>query len=401
MVGAINGFGGLNATNYAALYNDPYFQQAFNSPNINAQQALNNQNLMSKYGVTTPQAATTASTVTPQNAPSFKGASEEISGGEKKKSGIGKWILGALAVAGIAFGGYKCFTKGSGQGLSKIWDGAKQYLNGASKSVKGLANKAKGADDVFTIDKADDVFTIAKNGDDILCTVPGKVNNLRGAGLADDIAKFGADDIANLADKNSKLRSYSFTAEDGSVFRVVKGKITSCMKDGKNVTEIFNNADNASFKKTVEGMIKEFEAGKNLDKLSDITFSSKKNGISRLFTAASASDKPVLKAAVTKQFDVNSTAVKAYRQQYPQLSEAIDEFGKDVTSKFKVFSADKVTDIGTFKIQGDKIAGIQTPTGYHALDSDGYRALLFDNKEIFDGVLSDPKKFTNIIYQAA
>ena len=71
MTGAINGFGGLNATNYAALYNDPYFQQAFNSPNINAQQALNNQNLMSKYGVTTPQAATTASTVTPQNAPSF------------------------------------------------------------------------------------------------------------------------------------------------------------------------------------------------------------------------------------------------------------------------------------------------------------------------------------------
>ncbi len=385
MTGAISSVNGLNTMNYGALLNDPYFQQAFNSPNVNAQQSIMNQGTM-----TQPVATQSTAVPTTQVTPSFKGASQEIAEeGEKKKSNGWKWALGLAAAAGLAFCGYKCYTKGTGEGLAKILDGAKQYLGGAKKAVKGIANGGK----------ADEVFTIAKNGDDVLCTVPGRANILRGADAADDIAKIGGQTtIPSLADKASQLRRYTFDA-DGYTFEVVKGKVTKCTNATGDCLKAFG--EDAALKSKIEGMIKDFSEGKNLDSLRDITFGHKANGVSRLFRVASSTETPELVAGVSKRFDVNSTAVKAYRQQYPQLSQAIDEFGKDVTSNFKVFSADKVTSIGTFKISGDKIIGIQTPTGFHAVDSDNYRALLFDNKEIFDGVLSDPKKFTNIVYQPA
>lgn len=391
MTGAISNVTGLSTMNYGALYNDPYFQAAFNSPNINAQQSIMNQGAAAQ----STAAATTQSTLAPQATPSFKGASEQISEGkEKKKSNAWKWILGTIAVAGLAYGGYKCYNKGAGEGLAKIWDGAKQYLNGASNAVKGVANGGK----------ADDVFTIAKNGDDVLCTVPGRTNVLKGSDLTKEaIEKLGGsfDDIA-LADKATEILKYEAKLSDGSVITVMGDKVRSVVNpSGAKVgLDKLSEAGNAEINNIIKS-VKNKDAGV-LSGLQNVIGKRTDGGVTRKFVAqATDAAKNGVRSASTKNFLVDSTAVKAYRQQYPQLSEAIDEFGKDVTSKFKIHTAEKVTDIGTFRIAGDKITGIQTATGFHSINSDDYKALLFDNKEIFDSVLSDPKKFTNIIYRAA
>lgn len=392
MTGAISNVTGLNMTNYATLYNDPYFQQAFNSPNINAQQSIMNQATMAQ-----PTATATQPTVAPQASLPFKGASSEIAEeGEKKKSNGWKWVLGIAATAGLAFCGYKCYNKGAGEGLSKIFDGAKQYLSGASKTVKGLAKAS---------DKADDVFTIAKNGDDILCTVPGRTNVLKGSNLTDDAIKKlgGSTELPSLLDKGTEIMKYEAKLSDGSVITVMGDKVRSIVNpSGAKVSlDKLSEAGNKEISDIIAAVRGKDETV--LNGLQNVIGRRTDGGVTRKFVAqATDAAKNGVRSASTKKFLVDSTAVKAYRQQYPQLSEAIDEFGKDVTSKFRVFTADRETNIGTFKIIGDKIAGIQTPAGqYYAVDSDNYKALLFDNKDIFDGVLSDPKKFTNIIYQAA
>lgn len=394
MAGAISNVTGLNTMNYAGLYNDPYFQAAFNSPNVNTQQSIMNQNTMaqSRTNTTAPQVTTSI-----QTSPSFKGASEEISKSEEKekKSSVWKWVLGAAAVAGLAYGGYKCYTKGTGEGLAKILDGAKQYLGGATKAVKKVTNGGK---------NADDVFTIAKNGDEILCTVPGRTNVLRGADLTDDVIKKlgGSTDSISLADKATEILKYEAKLSDGSVVTVMGDKVRSIVSpSGAKVgLDKLTEAGNSEVNQIIRAV--RDKDNNVISGLQNVIGRRTDGGVTRKFVAQAAdATKNGVRSASTKNFFVDSTAVKAYRQQYPQLSEAIDEFGKDVTSKFKIHTAEKVTDIGTFRIAGDKITGIQTATGFHSVDSDDYKALLFDNKDIFDGVLSDPKKFTNIVYQAA
>lgn len=370
-------------TNYASLYNDPYFIKAFNSPNINQQQANN---------IGLNPANTTTNTNTAIN-PSFKGASENIKG-EKKKGNGAKWILGTLTVAGIAFAGYKCFKKGDGEGIAKIWDGAKKYFTGATNTVKNTIN----GNNKMT----DEIFTIAKNGDDILCTIPGKTNVIKGEHL-DDVARLGSKvDMPALTDKATEILKFEAKLSDNSSIIVRGNKLQKLIDANGNNVSLDKLSDLEK-----EEVNKIITAVKNKDKsilkkLRNVIGRQTENGITRSFvTQATKTAKNGVRKATTKKFLVDSTAVKAYRQQNPQLSEAIEEFGKDVVSKFKINTAEKATDIGTFKIVGDKIAGIQTATGYYPVDSQNYRALLFDNKEIFDSVLSDPKKFTNIVYRVA
>lgn len=373
-------------TNYASLYNDPYFIKAFNSPNINQQQANN---------IGLNPANTTTNTNTAIN-PSFKGASENIKG-EKKKGNGAKWILGTLTVAGIAFAGYKCFKKGDGEGIAKIWDGAKKYFTGATNTVKNTIN----GNNKMT----DEIFTIAKNGDDILCTIPGKTNviKIKDPNFADDVARLGSNlEIPDLTDKATEILKFEAKLSDNSSIIVRGNKLQKLIDaNGNNVSlDKLSDLGKEEVNKIITAVKNKDEA--ILTNLQNVVGRQTENGITRKFVAqATDAAKNGVRSASTKKFLVDSTAVKAYRQQNPQLSEAIEEFGKDVVSKFKINTAEKATNIGTFKIVGDKIAGIQTATGYYPVDSQNYRALLFDNKEIFDSVLSDPKKFTNIVYRVA
>ena len=129
-------------------YNDPYFIQAYNSPNSNYQLAQQQAQMAQQAQA---QMAAQSATPTVGTSPSFQGGATQAiqtEAKEEKGSSVGKWILGIATVAGLAWGGYKCFKKGNGEGLAKLWDGAKQYWDDGCKWVKGWFSKSA--------DKADD-----------------------------------------------------------------------------------------------------------------------------------------------------------------------------------------------------------------------------------------------------
>lgn len=137
-------------------YNDPYFLQAYNSPNSNYQLAQQ-QAQMAQQQAAAQSAAQAAPQSGIQTSPAFKGSADSIQqeAKEEKGSSAGKWILGIASVAALAWGGYKCFKKGNGEGLAKLWDGAKQYWDDGCKWVKGLFGKST--------DKADDIAETVNN----------------------------------------------------------------------------------------------------------------------------------------------------------------------------------------------------------------------------------------------
>ncbi len=130
-------------------YNDPYFIQAYQSPNSNYQLAQQQAQMAQQAQA---QMAAQSATPTAGANPSFQGGATQAiqtEAKEEKSGSAAKWILGIATVAGLAWGGYKCFKKGNGEGLAKLWDGAKQYWDDGCKWVKGLFGKSA--------DKADDV----------------------------------------------------------------------------------------------------------------------------------------------------------------------------------------------------------------------------------------------------
>jgi hypothetical protein len=401
-VGAVSnmGYGVMGRYNG---YNDPYFMQAYNSLNSNYQLAQQ-QAQMDQQAQAASQAQSQSVDPT-QTSPSFQGGASDAIQAEAKEEGssIGKWILGIGSLAALAWGGYKCFKKGNGEGLAKIWDGAKQYLDDGCKWVKKLVGKADDVaakvDDVAA--KADDVFTITKNGSDVVCTIPGKNQVLRGANLTDDIAKLGSSTtVPSLAEKGTEILKYEAKLSDGSTITVMGDKIRSVVKpDGTKVAlDKLSEAGNAEVTRIINGVKNREQA--TLASLQNVIGRETNNGVTRKFvTQATDATLDGVRSARTNKFLLDSPTVKAYRQQNSAVSEVIDEFTKDVTSRFNVYTADKVTDIGTFKIIGDKVAGIDVNGCYYPAGTDEFLALQFDHKDIFDGVLSDSKLFSNVVYQ--
>ncbi len=146
MSGAINGFSygyGYGNNNMYGMnglgYNDPYFIQAYNSPNYNYQ-LLQQQQQQAQIAQQTAQQQQIEPT---QTSPSFQGAAKAIEQEQpEKKSKASKWVLGIASVIGLAWAGYKCFKKGDGTGLAKIFDGAKKYGSSAWNCVKGWFGKS-------------------------------------------------------------------------------------------------------------------------------------------------------------------------------------------------------------------------------------------------------------------
>ena len=147
MSGAINGFSygyGYGNNNMYGMnglgYNDPYFIQAYNSPNYNYQ-LLQQQQQQAQIAQQTAQQQQQIEPT--QTSPSFQGAAKAIEQEQpEKKSKASKWVLGIASVIGLAWAGYKCFKKGDGTGLAKIFDGAKKYGSSAWNCVKGWFGKS-------------------------------------------------------------------------------------------------------------------------------------------------------------------------------------------------------------------------------------------------------------------
>ena len=108
------------------LYNNPYFLQALNTPNINAQAVQQNLN----QNQTNTAQTVTEDDLSTGNSPSFNGASEAIAENTKKSNTAANLILWGATLAATIWGGYKCHRKGVGENMfAKILDGAKQYWN--------------------------------------------------------------------------------------------------------------------------------------------------------------------------------------------------------------------------------------------------------------------------------
>ena len=130
MVTGINGYG-----NYANYANNPYFQQAYQSPNLNAQY------YQQQTQTQQPQADTVQlqATQTQATNPNFRGEAAE-----KKKKGNGKaWaILGTAAAIGAAVLCKKAHGIGTGATwYAKVGNGLKQYGTQALNFVKNNWSK--------------------------------------------------------------------------------------------------------------------------------------------------------------------------------------------------------------------------------------------------------------------
>ena len=101
-------------------YNDPYFMQAYNSPNSNYQLMQQQQAQMAQQQAATQAATQNSAQSAISESPAFKGSAAAIQSEakEEKGSSAGKWILGIASVAALAWGGYKCFKKGNGEGFA-------------------------------------------------------------------------------------------------------------------------------------------------------------------------------------------------------------------------------------------------------------------------------------------
>ena len=171
---------------------DPYFMQAYSSPNYNAQLAQKQaqQYAQAQTQTQTQTAGTNPTNTATANNVNFKGAADSIK--EEKSSSTAKWILGTLATAGTIYLGYKCHGKGIGENwYSKVWDGAKQYWNKA-------------------------VETIGK------WTVKTNVNQLA--------LDSGQQTLALPARWTGNYRGFEFSIENGKVVKCIKKRLTNLLK---------------------------------------------------------------------------------------------------------------------------------------------------------------------------
>lgn len=360
---------------------DPYFMQAYQTPNYYAGNYMA-QNNVPAATTALPSANTTTSTTTAtatnnQQNVNFKGK-------EKEKSNSTAWaILGTVAVIGAACLCKKAYNKGVGDTvLAKVKDGFSKMWSGAKTSVTNLIK---------------DQVTVTKNGDDIICNLPNKTNFLRGDNIADDIAKLGGSaEIPALSDAGSKLRRYTFDA-DGFTFEVVKGKITKCTSGADDYLKIFQ--EDANMKSKVEKMVKEFAQGKNLDQLRNIKYSNNANGISRLYEVANSTETAKLIGGATHKFNAASDAVKAYRSEHANFDQLLKNVTEGKLDGLKIATADYGTSIGTFKIVNGDVSGIQIGNTFYPKGSDKFKALKFDNENLFKEVLEKQKDYTNLVWK--
>ena len=203
----------LNGTNYysqtMAQYQTPQFQS--NGVSLNS-------------GVSSVSATTNSAF----NTPSFKGADTSAYANitsqtqqTEKKSNIGWWIAGGLAVAGLAV----CAWRGGGnpiKGAKEIW----------SKVSGKAASAADGATKQFTIEKSAD--------GSLSCLIPEKTTKITGTSAIETFGKTHGVDLKQLAQfgKDSEVLEYSLNIGkgDNAVTAIIKnGEIAQTLRGGKEV----------------------------------------------------------------------------------------------------------------------------------------------------------------------
>ena len=315
----------------------------------------------------------------------------DVSAETKSKSPASAIITGGLFVAGAA-SVIAAASKGNGKGLAKVADGYKQMW----RWCKGKLG--------FAVQKGNPTeFTIRKEGENTVCTLPNRLNRMRGKNAADELGKIGSSAEApglsgDLIANGIKARAYEFE-HDGLKYVVRKGKIVGFMHEGK--LQKFSTENMEKLREEVKNKVAEYEKGNNWDELLNLEFAHRENGVSRLFTRADKESTAKLKCAVTDRFNAGSDAVVAYAEKHGKAKEKLEAFAKNELDNLKVAKGEYYSDTvgGTFMIENNAVTGIKIDGTVYPASSDKFIKLQGENKELFEKVMEHKKDFTNVIYK--
>lgn len=378
---------------------DPYFLQAYSSPNnYQYQQQLIQQPLLAQ------NVEQVDSVQQSENVPNinFKGAESVVQ--QPKKNHTAAWlVLGSIATVGAA-----CLIhKGQKAGANGIFD---QFITG----FKSLIGKTD-----------DKVLTFGLNNGKRVCTIPGKENILNNSQtIADDLNKLGF----NGADKldfakftttlndgtkvlSPELKINSGTFNIGECIVTFKdGKVIKCInKNGDDILNKYieagnsttNSSDFQEQKTLIDNFIKNLRKEENFKNIQDFEVEHSTNQITRKFVRTNPTDDFKIQSAQTKYFSLDDNIVKTYSNENPKTKEILDKFGNGENIGNVVYAEYYSDEIGTLVIEGNNISSIRTIDGKSInKGSSEYNDLHKKYKDLFEKALRNELESTNITYTA-
>lgn len=357
---------------------NPYFLNAYNSPNIN---------------YTAPQVSEPAVSDTTQVIP----PAVQIETEKKDSKLAAKLIVGTALTAGAAVLCRKAYKTGTGAGtFEKICNGFKQWGNNLTNWGKGVKDK------VITPEK----FSVTQIGEETICTIPNRRNfiknteKLNSIGTSAEVPAF-LDSAGKLAN-GIKIKNGTFI-HNGQTFIVTNGRITGCEGMTKEAFQDFfthpKTAENIDAKAKLQEVLTQFLKGET----GTITkYSHSKDGISRLFEK-SADGNFAMKCGISNRFNINSDAVNAYRYDNPLVDTALKRFKDNKTDGLKLASAEfSRNDLGTLYIKNGEISAIKWTDGnIYQKGSEKWKSLMQTNKDIYENIIKDQNCLQNKVYQMA
>ena len=376
-------------------YNDPYFLQAYNSPNSLQMQQMQQAQVQQaqQTSSTNPFAAQNSimQNITPK-------ATEE----PKKKNNTVAWaVLGTAALVGTGWMIYRG-KKAGAEGLGK------QIIAG----LKSFGNKSANAKNVATGG--------IQNGKKF-CTIPGKTNVMRKAGeISGELANIGAKgseslslaDITRTLDDGTQALAEGFSVRRGTfkvgenLVTIKNGKVIKYVdKNGKDILSRYLEPDavsiyakkNGKAKKAIDDMIASISKGQKLDQVNNLEIVHKADGVVQKFVRQNPADDFAREFALSNRFDLNSDVVKNYRLSNSTFHENLLKFEKG-ESVGNILSAEYKSPIGTLLIENDSVVGIRDAAGkIYKNGSNRFGALKYDNYKIFENALKENAKYTNVV----
>ena len=402
-----------------SYYNDPYFLQAYNSPNYYNQQALLNNSMQN---ITPAQSNLSVSDNTSVANTTFKGlpgATEEKQGSKK---GLALGLVGTAVATGVGLILYKG-RKSPGNVIQKFKSG---WNNLWSKSDNAYNNRV-----LFQkVDKND--IVILPNQKRCITTrnfkdSDGVITEAKSRGIT------GIKQDLKLADDDAILRSTAFEFKlDGKEYQGVYN-LENGVKLREKGSREFLDVDNldGDLKNTFESITTSLKNNKNVDGISDVTlkntcYGQTINGNDILYLTNATKANNGLLAVRTNRFKFDDDVVITARGNDSKLNEAINDYSRGKYDSFEVIDGNwKPSESRTFwqkltgknssdykgnitgekwnkdtelVIKDGKVVGVKE--NGDLVTNDRLNALKADFPPIFENYMSHQKDFTGDIIRA-
>lgn len=341
--------------------------------------------------------------------PSFKGASQSAQTTTQTTTNIAskgaattnksskhtaKLILGSAITIGAAALCRKAYVKGGGQGLF-----SKDFLSKTKNGFVEMFNELKGKFPRLT-----ERFTVDANKN--TCQIPGQINKLQGANMADDIVRLGGSaDIPKLADEGVEILEATYQINSRSAVTFRNGQVVSFKNSKGKVVPI--NEMTANEQEKVAKILKRIENKDvdTLDKLTRVSYSKTQNEVTSYFAKGfdQAEDGITdgLQYGLTKNFHLDSDDARVYLKEHEQVRKAFEEFragnAKDLRYAYAEYP---VAGVGTLRIQNGKVTGIEmVENGVKKFyDTDSVKFKAQDLEETVEKIFEHTADFVNPRY---